>query len=102
MAKKMTGIVAQFGTKGYGFITGDDGEKYFVHQKNIYNKSRLRADTRVKFRVETSEKGLVAVDVNLEKLSEETKPLTDNTIKRMFFILLLIQLITAYYVFLDK
>ena len=32
MAKKMTGIVAQFGTKGYGFITGDDGEKYFVHQ----------------------------------------------------------------------
>ena len=35
MAKKMTGIVAQFGTKGYGFITGDDGEKYFVHQKNV-------------------------------------------------------------------
>ena len=102
MAKKMTGIVAQFGTKGYGFITGDDGEKYFVHQKNVYNKSRLRADTRVKFRVETSEKGLVAVDVKLDKLSEETKPLTDNTIKRMFFVLLLIQIITVYYVFLDK
>jgi len=98
----MTGIVAQFGTKGYGFITGDDGEKYFVHQKNVYNKSRLRTDTRVKYRVETSEKGLVAVDVKLEKLTEETKPLTDNTIKRMFFILLLIQLITVYYVFLDK
>ena len=102
MAKKMTGIVTQFGTKGYGFITGDDGEKYFVHQKNVYNKSRLRTDTRVKYRVETSEKGLVAVDVKLEKLTEETKPLTDNTIKRMFFILLLIQLITVYYVFLDK
>ena len=102
MVKKMTGIVAQFGAKGYGFITGDDGEKYFVHQKNVYNKSRLRTDTRVKYRVETSEKGLVAVDVKLEKLTEETKPLTDNTIKRMFFILLLIQLITVYYVFLDK
>ena len=102
MAKKMTGIVAQFGTKGYGFITGDDGEKYFVHQKNVYNKSLLRADTRVKYRVETSEKGLVAVDVKLDKLSEETKPLTDNTIKRMFFVLLLIQMITVYYVFLDK
>ena len=102
MAKKMTGIVAQFGTKGYGFITGDDGEKYFVHQKNVYNKSRLRTDTRVKYRVETSEKGLVAVDVKLEKLTEETKPLTDNTIKRMFFILLFVQLITVYYVFLDK
>ena len=102
MAKKMTGIVAQFGTKGYGFITGDDGEKYFVHQKNVYNKTRLRIDTRVKYKVETSEKGLVAVDVKLEKLIEETKPLTDNTIKRMFFILILIQLITVYYVFLDK
>ena len=102
MAKKMTGIVAQFGAKGYGFITGDDGEKYFVHQKNVYNKSRLRADTRVKYKVETSEKGLVAVDVKLEILSEETKPLTDSTIKRMFVILLLIQLITVYYVFLDK
>ena len=102
MAKKMTGIVVQFGTKGYGFITGDDGEKYFVHQKNVYNKSRLRADTRVKYKVETSEKGLVAVDVKLEKLSEETKPLTDSTIKRMFVILILIQLITAYYVFFDK
>ena len=102
MAKKMTGIVAQFGTKGYGFITGDDGEKYFVHQKNVYNKSRLRVDTRVKYKVETSEKGLVAVDVKLEKLSEEKKPLTDSTIKIMFVILLLMQVITAYYVFLDK
>ena len=99
MAKKMTGIVVQFGTKGYGFITGDDGEKYFVHQKNVYNKSRLRADTRVKYKVETSEKGLVAVDVKPEKLIEEAKPLTDKAIKRMFFILLLIQLITVYYVF---
>jgi len=83
MAKKMTGKVAQFGTKGYGFITGDDGEKYFVHQKNVYNKSRLRVDARVKYKVETSEKGLVAVDVQLEKLSAEKKPLTDNDIKFM-------------------
>ena len=102
MAKQMTGIVVQFGTKGYGFITGDDGEKYFVHQKNVYNKSRLKADTRVKYKVETSEKGFVAVDVKLEKFTEESKPLTDTTIKRMFAVLLLIQLVTAYYVFLDK
>ena len=99
MAKKMTGIVAQFGTKGYGFITGDDGEKYFVHQKNIYNKSRLRTDTRVKYRVETSEKGLVAVDVKLEKLSEKSRPLTDNDIKFMLCVLFVFQLVIAYFVF---
>ena len=99
MAKKMTGIVAQFGTKGYGFITGDDGEKYFVHQKNIYNKSRLRADTRVKFKVESSEKGLVAIDVKLEKVVEESKPLTDNDIKFMLCALFVFQLIIAYFVF---
>jgi len=99
MAKKMTGIVVQFGTKGYGFITGDDGEKYFVHQKNIYNKSRLRVDTRVKYKIETSEKGLVAVDVRLEKLSEKSKPLTDNDIKFMLCALFVFQLVIAYFVF---
>ena len=99
MAKKMTGIVTQFGTKGYGFITGDDGEKYFVHQKNVYNKSRLRIDTRVKYKVETSEKGLVAVDVKLEKLSEKSKPLTDNDIKFMLCALFIFQLVIAYFVF---
>nr|AAR37655.1 cold shock protein [uncultured marine bacterium 439] len=99
MAKKMTGIVVQFGTKGYGFITGDDGEKYFVHQKNVYDKSRLRTNTRVKYRVETSEKGLVAVDVMLEKLTEKSKPLTDNDIKFMLCALFVFQLIIAYFVF---
>mgnify|MGYP000152350715 FL=1 len=99
MAKKMKGIVAQFGTKGYGFITGDDGEKYFVHQKNIYNKSRLRGDDRVKFKVENSEKGLVAIDVKLEKATEESKPLTDNDIKFMLCALFVFQLIIAYFVF---
>jgi len=101
MVKKMTGIVAQFGTKGYGFISGDDGEKYFVHQKNVFNKSRLRIDTRVKFKVETSEKGLVAVDVKLEKVVDESSPLTDNDIKLMFGVLLVFQLIVAYFVFFE-
>ena len=99
MAKKMTGIVAQFGSKGYGFISGDDGEKYFVHQKNVFNKSRLRVDTRVKYKVETSEKGLVAVDVKLEKLIEKSKPLTDNDIKFMLCALFVFQLVIAYFVF---
>ena len=99
MAKKMTGVVAQFGTKGYGFITGDDGEKYFVHQKNVYNKSRLRSDTRVEFKSETSDKGLVAVNVKLEKDAEDKKPLSDNAIKTMFTFLLVMQIITIFYLY---
>ncbi len=100
MAKKVKGIVAQFGTKGYGFITGDDGEKYFVHQKNIYNKSRLKTDTRVVFQAEESEKGLVATNVELEKSSSsESTPLSDGAIKGMFAVLFIFQLIVAYKVF---
>ena len=94
----MTGTVSQFGTKGYGFIDGDDGEKYFVHQNNIYNKSRLRSDTRVEFKTEISDKGLVAVNVKLEKNFEDKKPLSDRYIKAMFAFLFLIQIITLYYV----
>ncbi len=100
MAKKVKGVVAQFGTKGYGFITGDDGEKYFFHQKNIYNKSRLKADTRVVFQAEESEKGLVATNVKLEKSSaSESAPLSDGAIKGMFAVLFILQLIVAYKVF---
>ena len=99
MAKKMTGIVIQFGTKGYGFITGDDGEKYFVHQKSVYNKSRLRSDARVTFRVETSEKGLVATNVKLERAEKEKMPLTDSTIKTMFAILFVMQIIAFYFLY---
>ena len=53
----------------------------------------------LKFKVETSEKGLVAVDVKLEKIVEESTPLTDNDIKAMFGVLLVFQIIVAYFVF---
>ena len=103
MAKKIKGVVAQFGTKGYGFITGDDDEKYFVHQKNIYNKSRLKANTRVVFHAEESEKGPVATNVELEESGSvshaESTPLSDGAIKGMFAVLLILQLIVAYKVF---
>ena len=102
MTRKMKGTVSQFGTNGYGFIAGDDGEKYFVHQKNTYNKSRLRTDTRVVFSAENSEKGLIAVNVKLEKQKTEATPLTDSSIKAMFFVLFTIQAIVVYEVFLNS
>ncbi len=108
MAKKIKGVVAQFGTKGYGFITGDDGEKYFVHQKNVFNKSRLKANTRVVFNAEESDKGLVATKVELEdgaKMAKATKGanastgLSDGAIKVALTILFVAQAVVIYKVF---
>lgn len=100
MAKKIKGAVTQFGAKGYGFITGDDGERYFVHRKNIFNQSRLKVNTRVVFKAENSEKGWVATDVDLEKAAKEfsskSKTLSNIAIKRLFIVLFLIQSIVIY------
>jgi CspA family cold shock protein len=40
MEKKMKGKVAQFGTKGYGFIAGDDGEKGVEKHPKSINESK--------------------------------------------------------------
>mgnify|MGYP001567003106 CR=1 FL=1 len=104
MAKKIKGVVAQFGTKGYGFITGDDDEKYFVHQKNIFNKSRLKANTRVVFNAEESEKGLVATNVELEggakvNNASSSAGLSNATIKAALAVLFIAQAVVIYKVF---
>ena len=104
MAKKIKGVVAQFGTKGYGFITGDDDEKYFVHQKNVFNKSRLKANTRVVFSGEESDKGLVATNVELEggakaAKSSNSKALSSGTVKLALTILFIAQAVVIYKVF---
>ncbi len=103
MEKKMKGKVAQFGTKGYGFIAGDNGEKYFVHQKNVFNQSRLKVGARVIFNAENSEKGWVALHVALEKNTKifvsKSKPLSNGTVKTMFAILFITQIAVIYKVF---
>jgi CspA family cold shock protein len=96
--KKISGVVAQFGTKGYGFIDGDDGEKYFVHQKSIFNKSRLKIDDRVKFFGKKSEKGWVATNVRLES-GGSSKELSAAAIKFLFALLFTLQLIAFYKLF---
>ena len=55
--------------KGYGFIVCDDGKDVFVHQGNILMKGFrfLEAGQKVKFQVETVEKGLNAISVIIEK-----------------------------------
>ena len=103
MANKVKGIVTQFGSKGYGFITGEDDKKYFVHQKSTVNKSRLKVNTAVIFNAKHSDKGWVATDVELQ--TEAVTPTVATTTalgtgsKILFAILLLTQAVLVYQVF---
>ncbi len=54
----MKGTVKFFNpTKGFGFVIGDDGVEYFLHQSQILNKENLDKDDIVKFEGVESPKG---------------------------------------------
>ena len=64
---KETGIVKWFNaSKGYGFISRDNGEDIFVHFSAIEASGyrSLEEGTRVSFVVANGPKGLQAQDVN--------------------------------------
>ncbi|BAI81091.1 cold shock protein [Deferribacter desulfuricans SSM1] len=52
-------------SKGYGFITEDNGQDVFVHHTSIQKDGfkSLAEGERVKFEVEKSPKGLAAINV---------------------------------------
>ena len=54
--------------KGYGFVAGDDGREAFIHQSNILmNGFRvLEAGQRVRYQIESTEKGNKAVNLVVE------------------------------------
>ena len=64
------GTVKEFDvTKGYGFITGEDNEDYFVHVNGLreYLKSKgLRAGQRVSFDVDFGMRGDKAINVRID------------------------------------
>lgn len=57
-----TGKIKFFNSsKGYGFITGDDGEDIFVHVSGL--SEPVKDGEAVEYSLRPGKKGLVAVDV---------------------------------------
>lgn len=50
-------------TKGFGFITADDGKEYFVHMTGLKSGVNLREGDSVAFDVEQGDRGPKAVNV---------------------------------------
>lgn len=65
----MTGKVKWFNNKkGFGFITKEDGNDVFVHYSNIISCDEfktLKEGVTVAFEVETVEKGMKAINVQV-------------------------------------
>ncbi len=51
--------------KRFGFITGEDGKDYFVHETGIVQKGSVRDGAKVTFDVTNDERGAKAVDVKI-------------------------------------
>jgi len=68
----MEGTVKWFNMKkGYGFIKGEDGEEYFVHQSSLAEGTFIRDNDLVSFEPAESEKGKQAQNVKLLKKASE-------------------------------
>ena len=68
MSERVTGTVKWFnGSKGYGFITREEGEDVFVHYSAIEGQGfrNLEEGQSVEFNVEQGQKGLQASNVTV-------------------------------------
>lgn len=66
MSERVTGTVKWFnGSKGYGFISREDGDDVFVHHSAIQAEGfrNLEEGQRVEFNVEQGPRGLQATRV---------------------------------------
>ncbi len=62
----MKGTVKFFNErKGFGFIAGEDGKEYFVHQTGLKEGMILHENDSVEFDVEEGDRGPKAVNVRM-------------------------------------
>ncbi|MFP4118832.1 MAG: cold-shock protein [Candidatus Woesearchaeota archaeon] len=63
----MNGTVKFFNqNKGYGFVTAEDGQDYFVHITGLNEGVSLEENDEVSFEVEQGDRGPKAVNVSKE------------------------------------
>jgi CspA family cold shock protein len=69
MADRVTGVVKWFNaTKGFGFISNDEGNDVFVHYSSIRDNGGFRSleeGQEVEFTIEQGKKGPQAQDVTV-------------------------------------
>lgn len=53
--------------KGFGFISGDDGREYFVHQTGLKAGVVLNENDEVTFDIEEGTRGPKAINVTTDK-----------------------------------
>ncbi len=68
----MTGKVRKYGKRGFGFITGDDGGDYFVHQSSILMDGYrfLQVGDKVTFNIELNKENGNTKAINVNKILE--------------------------------
>lgn len=64
-------VVKFFDNKGYGFITGEDGESYFFHISQLINSQSIDRGDLVYFSPTTSNKGKQARQVNVKETNKK-------------------------------
>ena len=52
-------------SKGYGFITGEDGNDYFLHFTHLKDPKEPYKEQEVEFDIEETDKGLQARNVEI-------------------------------------
>jgi cold shock protein len=70
----MKGTVKFFNeSKGFGFLKGDDGTEYFVHQSGLTEGLTLNENDAVSFDVEDGDRGPKAVNVTKDTEADNSE-----------------------------